>query len=151
MIDNTKFKLTHVVLYAKGWYNSSDDIYADLKEILKLDDYTPFTNGDVYSILLNSFNNWNHQSTSLDRVLMGIHPNNCWKVNYFTKGSPWSSTPDDNPDYDIPTAFIYYVMSVLRFLEPEYWTPTQPNYKTQPKPKHITNKKVKEFFKKHKI
>jgi hypothetical protein len=43
MIDNTKFKLTHVVLYAKGWYNSSDDIYADLKEILKLDDYTPLS------------------------------------------------------------------------------------------------------------
>ena len=29
-----KFKLTNVVLYAKGWYKKSDDIWEDLKKIL---------------------------------------------------------------------------------------------------------------------
>ena len=36
------FKLSHVVLYAKGWYQKSDDIWKDLKKILNLDDYSPF-------------------------------------------------------------------------------------------------------------
>jgi hypothetical protein len=36
----SKFELTNVVLYAKGWYLKSDDIWEDLKNILKLDNYT---------------------------------------------------------------------------------------------------------------
>ena len=50
-----KFKLTNVVLYAKGWYKKSDDIWEDLKKILELDNYTPFTKIDIYSIIATAF------------------------------------------------------------------------------------------------
>ena len=50
-----KFKLANVVLYAKGWYKKSDDIWEDLKKILEFDNYTPFTKMDVYSIIVTAF------------------------------------------------------------------------------------------------
>lgn len=37
-MDN-KFKLANVVLYAKGWYLRTNDIWADLTKILELDGY----------------------------------------------------------------------------------------------------------------
>lgn len=87
-----KFKLTNVVLYAKGWYKQSNDIWEDLKKILELDDYTPFTKMDVYSIILTAFQNSNiYRITELKEVLNGIHPLNCWKVGYFVKDNiQWS-------------------------------------------------------------
>ena len=48
-----KFKLTNLVLYAKGWYLKTDDLWADLKNILELDNFTPFNNRDIYSIILS--------------------------------------------------------------------------------------------------
>lgn len=144
-----KFKLSHLTLYAKGWYQKSDDIWNDLKEILKLDDYTPFTNYDVYSIILNSFQNFNnHRSTELREVLNGIHPNNCWKYGYFVKDNhEWSNDKiEDLPDYDMQTAFVYYVLSSLRFLESNLWEIKTPKYKLFPKNKDISAKKVIDQF-----
>jgi hypothetical protein len=144
-----KFKLSHLTLYAKGWYQKSDDIWNDLKEILKLDDYTPFTNYDVYSIILNSFQNFNNQrSTELKEVLNGIHPNNCWKYGYFVKDNhQWFNDKiEDLPNYDMQTAFIYYVLSSLRFLESDLWEVKTPKYKLFPKNRDIPTKRVIEQF-----
>lgn len=143
-----KFKLSHVTLYAKGWYLKSDDIWEDLKKILKLDDYTPFTKMDVYSIILSATQNSNiYRWTELKEVLNGIHPSNCWKVGYYVKeNADWAHKDTKINEYDMPTAFIYYVISNLRFIETKYWIPTVPKYKLYPKPKHISLQKVIEQF-----
>ena len=59
------FPLTNVVLYAKGWYKTTDNIWEDLKKILELDDYTPFSNNDIYSILISSFEKFDTQASNL--------------------------------------------------------------------------------------
>ena len=39
-MKQTKFKLSHTILYAKGWYLKTDDIWGDLERVLLLDDYS---------------------------------------------------------------------------------------------------------------
>ena len=146
-----KFNLTNVVLYAKGWYKQSNDIWEDLKKILELDDYTPFTKMDVYSIILTAFQNSNiYRITELKEVLNGIHPLNCWKVGYFVKDNiQWSQKGtkiEDLPNYDISTAFIYYVISNLKFIDNNYWNPQMPKVTKYPKADHITIKSLNEHF-----
>lgn len=144
MVEN-KFKLSHVTLYAKGWYKHTDDIWADLMKILELDGYQSFDRRDVYNILVNSVQNSNlYRWTELREVLNGIHPDNCWKVGYWTKGCAFG--PENNVEYDMATAFVYYVMSNLKFLETEKWTPVIPKYKRYPKSDNITIRKVIEHF-----
>lgn len=147
-----KFKLTNLVLYAKGWYLKTDDIWADLIKILELDDYSPFNKMDIYSIIINSVQNSNlYRWTELSEVLNGIHPNNCWKYGYYVKDNHgWSNKPTNElPEYDMPTAFIYYTLSNLRLIEHTQWNVKFPKYSKHPKPKHITiNKLYTNFCKK---
>ncbi len=147
--------LSHVVLYAKGWYLNTGDVFADLKKILVLDNYTPFTNTDVYSIILNSVQNSKlYRWTDLTEVLNGIHPNNCWKYGYYVKANAfWSSgtTAAELPDYDMPTAFIYYVLSNLRFLDSEYWNPVTPKLTKYPKGEDVTIRQIYANFVKTKV
>ena len=146
-----KFKLTNVVLYAKGWYKKSDDIWEDLKKILELDNYTPFTKIDIYSIIVTAFQESNiYRITELEQVLNGIHPNNCWKYGYYCKNYlSWSSNnveKENLPDYDLATAFIYYVISNLRFLDNKHWNPQMPKVTKYPKADHVTIKSLNEHF-----
>lgn len=144
-----KFTLSHVVLYAKGWYLNTGDVFEDLKKILEFDNYTPFTNMDVYSILLNSVQRSNlYRWTELREVLNGIHPKNCWKFGYYTKDNYfWTNKPESElPNYDMPTAFIYYVLSNLRFLEKSDWIVVTPKLTKYPKGKGISIRKVYETF-----
>jgi hypothetical protein len=145
----SKFKLTNVVLYAKGWYLESDDIWEDLKNVLKLDDYTPLTKGDVYNILLNATQESKiYRWTELREVMNGIHPSNCWKFGYYVKENHGWSNKDINdlPDYNVETAFIYYLMSNLRFLDSEHWNPKMPKVTKYPKGKDITIRRLYEHF-----
>ena len=144
-----KFKLTNLVLYAKGWYLKTDDIWVDLIKILELDDYTPFDKMDVYNIITGAVQNSNiYRWTELREVLDGIHPKNCWKHGYYVKDNHgWSNKPiNELPDYDMPTAFIYYVISNLRFMENTRWNVKFPKYSKYPKPKHITINQLYSVF-----
>jgi hypothetical protein len=153
--NNKKYKLSNLVLYAKGWYHKTDDVWVDLFKILELDDYTPFTKEDIFSIIVSSLEktNFEYRFNDLKEVLFGIYPSECWKVGYYVKeNSNWSNKPKEElPDYDMPTAFIYYVLSNLRFLSNEHWIPKVPQYKKYPKAKHITYKNVFEHFNSVKI
>jgi hypothetical protein len=144
----TKFKLTNVVLYAKGWYLQTDDIWDDLKKILVLDDYTPFNKMDIYSIILNAVQESNiYRWTELTQILNGVHPANCWKYGYYVKeNESWAGKDVKIHDYDLPTAFIYYVLSNLRFIGNKYWTPKMPRVTKYPKGVDITIKKLYEHF-----
>lgn len=149
-----KFKLTNVVLYAKGWYLQTDDIFEDLKKILELDGYTPFTKYDVYSILLSNVQSSNlYRWTELKEVMNGIHPHNCWKVGYYTKeNTPFGKKDKDYdklPEYDIVTAFVYYTLSNLRNLDNTQWYVKMPQVHKYPRAKDVTiNQLYKQFGKK---
>lgn len=141
---NGKFELTNVVLYARGWYLITDNIWNDLKKILVLDGYTPFTDLDVYSILLNKVQNCGiHRWPELREVLIGITPENCWKCGYYTKDHTWV---ESEVEYDVKTAFLHYVISNLRFIESEKWDVQAPRIKEYPRGKNITLKRIKEHF-----
>ena len=144
------FPLTNVVLYAKGWYKTTDNIWEDLKKILELDDYTPFSNNDVYSILISSFEKFDTQASNLREVLIGITPSECWKAGYYVKGHNWIKDEDTLPEYDMPTAVIYYILSSLRFLDNEQWIVRTPKYSKYPKNPEIATKKIIEQFNKKK-
>ena len=135
-MNKEKFPLTHVVLYAKGWYKTTDNIWDDFKEILKLDNYTPFNNNDVYSILLSRVSEYECNEFKLRNIMMGILPSECWKVNY------------DPTEYNVQTAFLYYVLSTLRFLDNKGWKIGTPKYKLYPKNPNITTKQVIDMFNK---
>lgn len=148
MEKSKQFALSHLTLYAKGWYLRTDDIWEDLKKILELDNYTPFTKGDVYSIIAARFSEFDHRSSELFEVLKGIHPNSCWKYGYYTKDNKhWFHRIDRQlPEYDMPTAFLYYVRSTLVSLDREHWKIKLPKYTKYPKSKDITLGKVYEIF-----
>lgn len=143
-----KFKLTNVVLYAKGWYKQSDNIWNDLIEILKLDNYSPFDKWGVYSILIGAVQSSNiYRWSELKEVLNGIHPNNCWKYGYYVKeNESWAGKDTIIHEYDMPTAFVYYVISNLKFCTHEHWNPQMPKVTKYPKAEHVTIQKLYEHF-----
>jgi len=146
-----RFKLSHLVLYAKGWYAKTDDVWEDLQKILRLDNYTPFHKNDVFTILVGRFQELDCRQSELREVLIGIHPSECWKYGYYTKeNKDWArkEEQDSLPDYDMPTATIYYILSYLRFLDNKKWNVVTPKYKLHPKPKNITTQQVIEMFNK---
>lgn len=153
-MKNTKqniFRLSNVVLYAKGWYKMTDNVWEDLKQILELDDYTPFTKGDVYSIILNAFENYKCRQSTLKEVLIGITPKESWNTGYYTKGNAnWLSKEEQDklPDYKLEEAFIRYVLSTLRFFSIDQYNNHTPLYSKYPKNEIIETKKIIEMFNK---
>jgi hypothetical protein len=146
--DN-KFKLSHLTLYAKGWYKQTDDIWDDLTKILKLDDYTPFSKQDVYSIILTNVSGFKQPWTSLYSVLKNIQSNVCWSYGYVTEDAPTilkSVSKDNVKVYSMEEAFIWYVLSNLRTLENKYWNPVTPKFTKYPKDPDITIKECVEHF-----
>lgn len=129
------FKLANLVLYAKGWYLNTEDIWKDLSSILELDGLTTFNKDDVYSVVASAVQSSDiYRWTELTEVLNGIHPKNCWKYGYqFT-------------EYDMRLAFIYYTLSNLRFLDNKQWEVKTPQITKYPRGKNITTKKLIEVF-----
>ena len=66
----------------------------------------------------------------------------CWKIGYYTKNATWVNNHNELPEYDMPTAFIHYVLSTLRFIDNEHWKPIVPKYKIYPKNPDITIRKL---------
>lgn len=129
------FKLSNLVLYAKGWYLNTEDIYSDLIKILELDGFTVFSNTDIYYTLLSAVQESNiYRWTELKEVLNGIHPSNCWKSNY------------KYTEYNIETAFIYYTISNLRFLDNTQWIVKKPEIDKYSMGKNISIEKIKSMF-----
>lgn len=145
-----KFKLSHVVLYSKGWYCKTDDIWEDLKHILKLDGYTPFNKSDVFNIIVRQYQEHLFNGRLTD-FLIDISPNQIWKSNYFTKNYSFAKSEDNLPEYDYMTAVMYKIMSDLRFLDKinEKCDIVCPKYsKEYPRPNNISLQKVIEMFNK---
>jgi hypothetical protein len=149
----SKIKLSHVVLYAKGWYHSTDNIVRDLQFALTLDGYSGefFNKGNLANILVESCsalsNEIFHFKTT--EILNGIRPEFSYKTGYYHNSSPDWCTRDEwrKGDYDYDLAIINYCLSGLRFLDKERWNPIKPTYgKGLGKPYRIKKKDVEEMF-----
>lgn len=140
-----KFKLSHVVLYAKGWYCKTDNVWEDLKHILKLDNYEPYTNNDVLMIILRHYQNWKGENLRLIDFICDIHPQNCWKTGFYTKDD-WDKK--STQEYSMELACIYKILSDLRFIDSnEGWIKKVPKWsKEYPRPKNIELKRTIEIF-----
>lgn len=147
-----KFELSHVMLYAKGWYEHSDDIFKDLKQCLCLDDYSGdlMSNTDVMNLILNHCQKLNLPAFELSQFVYGIRPESTYRCAYYHNQSPdWCTKPEWRiGNYDMTTAVLYYCMSHIRFLESDNWIKAKPIYSNGlTKPKHITKKKINDHFK----
>lgn len=126
-----KFTLSHVVLYAKGWYQESNDVWEDLKKVLELDNYTPFTENDILFIIISNFQDayLGNSNNCLFNVIAGIENNMIIYENNYR------------------LALINYIITSLRFTESKYYTTVVPKYsKELRRPKHITVKSVIDCF-----
>lgn len=115
-----KFKLLHVALYAKYWYQRGD-IFEDLKRCLEKDGYTPWEKEDIVRLIVNYTQPF---VTNRFELLNHISPKECWKVGYYTKNNVWVRTKNENetyPEYDYWTAVLYAHLSVLSILNGEYF------------------------------
>lgn len=149
MIEKSKvWTLSHTVLYAKGWYKKSEDVFEDLKKILDIDGYTPFTKGDVLNILLSKAERFDHQAFDLRAMVIGLHPKEIWKASYYTEDNNWITNGKNLPRYDYETAVVYYVLSTLRNLTTCQWNVVTPKYAKFPKNPEIPTKRVIEQFNK---
>jgi hypothetical protein len=139
------FRLSHVALYSKGWYETSDDVVSDLIKILKLDDYSPFDKNDVLRILLSNY----EESFEINLIdfISSINQHNCWKHGYYTKNCEWVKEHETLPEYDMYMAVIYKILSDIRFIERNSWVVKFPKYsKNLKRPEHIKIRTLFEFF-----
>lgn len=146
-----KLKLKHTILYAKGWYIRSENIWNDLKNVFVADGYVCCsTQKDIFEIVLYNLDNIPYSSTSvLTDIIEGISPDTCFKSSYFTTDYYFSKREEKEklPTYDFKTAILYYFLSKLRFLNSEFHEelPTL-DKKVLP----VDNKKLKSWNEKYK-
>jgi hypothetical protein len=149
-----KFKLSHIVLYAKGWYHQTDDIFRDLRFALTLDDYSGefFSDKDIVRKLLQDCGEIDKTHFTMDQIYCGIQKNKTFMSGYVHKDSPIYVTENykDKPilnEYDMDIAIVMYLLSGLKFLNNDEWEQTKPIYgKGLGKPYHLKATKVKEHF-----
>lgn len=110
--------LKHFLLYVKGWYQPTTDIWNDLKIVLKLDGYTPFSKNDVFMIILNNLPDI--QQFKPFTLLPALHPSNCWKFGYYVKGNHYFGDQKDAVEYDYEMAVLKYILSELRFIDKSF-------------------------------
>jgi len=116
-----KFRLTHVALYAKNQYQIRN-IWEDLRKCLTGDDYfgEGMTNYDIAHIIMNNTerlpNHGHANSKNIMSVLDAISKEECWKIGYYTKDSPWAKGYE-HIEYDYYEAIVRYCLSRLRMTE----------------------------------
>lgn len=137
-------KLKHLLLYSKGWYRQSGNFFNDLKIVLQLDDYEPYSNNDVLAIILNNLPSIREFDLSV--VIPAIRPYNCWKFGYVIKGDYFLGDEQYAVEYDYDTAILKYILSNIAHLEKSHYGDLpKPNYKTGlTRPKDISLKEIKE-------
>lgn len=151
-----KFTLQHVVLYAKGWYHHTDDIYRDLRFALTLDDYSGefFSDKDIIRKLLYECENLSDDNRfKLGQIYMEIQPDRTLMHGYLHDQIPKYIRNDrfnyDEP-YDFNKAILMYILSSLRFIKSgEQWDAIAPVYgQGLGKPYKIKKHRVDEMFNK---
>lgn len=60
--------------------------------------------------------------------------------------SPWVIPGKDYPEYDMQIAFIYYIISNLRFISGDLWNPKMPRVTKYPRASTITINALYQHF-----
>lgn len=155
-----KFSLQHTVLYSKGWYKKSKDIWKDLSKCLEADGYVGTFIGDspeklknrLTYLLVSQFQRLPNKGyvNSLAAFYEEIKPYNCWKYGYYTKDYKFlrnSQEINDSPDYDYNEAVARYCLSNFSMLSRDEWNTCSPDYKlVLPRKNGIKDKTIKEHF-----
>lgn len=146
-----EFSLQHTVLYAKGWYKRSKDIWADLRKVLNADDYSAdiMKNGELAMLLLHRLEALKNPNVkSVATVISAIEPHNCWTYGYFCQGSPTLLSRKDEvwPEYDRSEAIVRYCLSIFGNLKFDEWNPCKPDFKVLPRKNGVTDASLKEHF-----
>lgn len=118
------FTLGHVALYAKGWYQRSSDVVADMKQCLRgTYEVDCMTKRDVAQVILNALlrSDFGKTHTMMEpqRLIEDIAPNNCHTVGYYHRETPlpiWCGVMPD-VEYDYWTAVIHLCLSRLLMAE----------------------------------
>lgn len=153
MKNKNKFELSHVVLYAKGWYQKTDDIFRDLRFALTLDDYSGefFKDKEIIYKLLSECEKLDGYRFKLSTIYNKIQPRNTamYGYNHNLDQNIYGVYENIHENvYDFNLAILYYIISELRFIDKDSWNTVKPIYgKGLSKPKDITNKQVDEMFK----
>lgn len=112
-------KLKHVALYTKGWYQRTDDIWADIQACLVGDDYTPFTKQDILDIVIRNvtplFSNYTVSDFTIE-LISSINPVECWKNGYYHKEHTWIPKKESEKfaEYDYQQAVLWFYLSRLQ-------------------------------------
>lgn len=152
-----KFSLRHVVLYAKGWYKRTDNIFNDLSKLLEMDGYLGTFEGDseaqiknrVAYLLLSHLQRipLTGNARTLVDFFESVKEGNCWKYGYYTKNNyTFKKSEDVLPDYDFDEAVVRYCLSHFGDLSKGQWDTIPPDFTRFPKGDKVTNKRVKEVF-----
>ena len=132
-MEKGKFTLQHTVLYAKGWYKKSGDLFEDMKKCLTADGYSGDIMGkaDVLNVIVRQFERLDtHYNRDLLTVLLGVTEHECWKVGYYTKNHAWAQRDgEERPEYDYYTAIVMYCLSSFLSIDKEQWEPVRPDFK----------------------
>jgi len=128
-----KLTLKHVILYAKGWYMKSDDIWADLRKCITADDYSGefFTDRECAELLLRQLERLsNRHFNGAATIIFETTEDNSWKYGYYTKGNAngVNSIKSDKP-YDLNESLVRYCLMCIRdYINKKDWTPGRPDY-----------------------
>lgn len=148
--DNSKlFPLSHLMLYTRGWYKQTEDLFEDLKLVLELDGYQPDTKQNIMFIIVNCYGKY----IDIDLVdfLNDIQESQSFRIGHYTNNN---SNPENpyNVEYDINTAIIRKILSDIRFMNTNTWNQCVPCYrKGLKRPDHISIYNIyKQFVKKNK-
>jgi len=122
-----KFPLTHTVLYFKGWYKKSDNIFNDLRKTLKMDSYdtSEYTDEKVVLILAQQMDEY-HDTIKQCYNKFGFEDfyNETFKAKLFNN--------QDSSDFNMK--FINYAEMILSQLTIQYFVLKRPVYDIIEKP-----------------
>jgi hypothetical protein len=146
-----KFRLSHLCLYAKGWYQKTNDIVKDLQTILSLHGFSgDLSKRDIASFMIGKCEKIDIFHFSTSQVVAGLEPYQTYRSGYVHNQTPriFNRLDDKLEDYDYSLAIIYYCLSGLSMLDNEKWVREAPIYgKVLKKPEHITQSDIDSNFK----
>lgn len=119
--EKTTLSLKQFALFSKGWYHkpnkeeNNENIWEQVKTILRADNYQPDTKNDVLSILITAVTPILEKDKTdlIFDLISGIEPKNTHTIGYFTKDS---MIKNDNIDYDYKTAVLYFYIHKVHFM-----------------------------------
>lgn len=128
------FDLVHIVLYAKNWYEKSDNFWQDIYKCLTTTWYVngaphsylmlPEEKNSMYSAILSKYTKFMHKHP--DKIydfIKSVDPYECWKSGYYTKDYKFYDTAKHGelPEYDYQEAVVRVILSNLGMMNHKHF------------------------------